>query len=69
MNNFEDHVTRAVQLQKRPPTRADVRRAFVKFLTALRRKVAGDSPSSRPPGSLEHFDAACDALGVPFLEP
>ena len=40
-----------------------------RFLICLRREIAGDGPNDRPPGALEKFDEACDALGVPFLEP
>lgn len=40
-----------------------------RFLTDLRRAIAKDGPHERTPGSLEAFDAACDALGVPFLKP
>ena len=43
--------------------------ALPRFLTRLRRALAGDGPHDREPGTLEAFDAACDALGVPFLEP
>lgn len=45
------------------------RDAVVCFLTELRRTIAGDGPHCRPPGALEAFDKACNALGVPFLEP
>jgi hypothetical protein len=46
-----------------------VRAGLVGLLTDLRRAVAGDGPAHRPVGSLEHFDAACESLGVPFIEP
>jgi len=45
------------------------RKLLVGFLTELQREIAGDGPHARPPGALEAFDAACDRLGVPFLEP
>lgn len=40
-----------------------------RLLVRLRREIAGDGPHCRPAGALEHFDAACDRLGIPFLEP
>jgi hypothetical protein len=49
--------------------REEVQAAFVGLLTDLRRAVADDGPAHRPTGSLEHFDAACVRLGVPFIEP
>lgn len=42
---------------------------LVRFLTDLRRAIAGDGPHDRPPQALEHFDKCCDDLGVPFLNP
>jgi hypothetical protein len=40
-----------------------------RFLVALRRAIAKDGPDERPPGALEAFDAACEALGTPFIRP
>ena len=40
-----------------------------RLLTDLRRAIAKDGPHQRPPGALEAFDEACEALGVPFIEP
>ena len=40
-----------------------------RFLRDLRRTIAKDGPHERPPGALEAFDAACETLGVPFIDP
>jgi len=47
----------------------EARECLPRFLRDLRRAIAKDGPCERAPGSLEVFDEACDALGVPFLEP
>lgn len=70
--NFEGWIDLAVDALK--PWEAkiaheDVCAAFKGLLTDLRRAVAGDGPGHRPEGALEHFDASCNKLGVPFLEP
>jgi hypothetical protein len=69
-NRFEERVAWAVE-NLTPHTYPDeiVRRCLQGLLIDLRRGIAGDGPSDRPPGALEHFDKICDQLGVPFLKP
>ena len=47
----------------------DRRHRVYDLLVDLRRHIAGDGPHTRPEGSLEKFDQACDEMGIPFLEP
>jgi len=68
---FDKRVEQLLTVRRQFPheAREEVRSALVGLLTDLRRQLAGDSPNDRPPGALEHFDAACDSLGVPFIKP
>ena len=65
MNKMSEE-TRYQQFLKAYPRSED---CVERILRDLRRSIAGDGPHERSPGALEAFDAACDALGIPFICP